>query len=146
MEGNFTYTVRTSYSDLCCCCSKRGLTLQTKDGINNKNPSSRPRLPPEQELLASFATLSHNEISPSGLFRKKQVGSDLAFMQKKVVCRQLYPQFLDLGVIQIVNLVVLSREDGYRGRVGLEDLSPVGRAMMGWPAKLDLTTSKTCPP
>ena len=144
MEENFTHTVLTV---ICVVVvQSNGSHSWTKDGLNNNNPCSGPRLPPEQELLASFATLSHNEISPSRLFRKKQVGSDLAFMQKIVVCRQLSLQYLDQCVIQIVNLLVLSREDGYRGRVGLEDLSPLGRAMMGWPAKLDPTTTKTCPP
>ena len=82
MEGNFTHTVRTV---ICVVIVQReGSHWWTKDDVNNNNPSSRARLPPEQELLASFATLSHNEISPSRLFRKKQVGSDLAFMQKKL--------------------------------------------------------------
>ena len=142
MEGNFTYTVRRV---ICVVVVQReGSHSKPKMASITTILPAGPDCPLNRNYLRR---LRHSLItrSPPPDFSARNRSALILLSYKKVVCRQLYPQFLDLGVIQIVNLVVLSREDGYRGRVGLEDLSPVGRAMMGWPAKLDPTTTKTCP-
>ena len=142
MEGNFTYTVRRV---ICVVVVQReGSHSKPKMASITTILPAGPDCPLNRNYLRRLRHSLITRSSPPD-FSARNRSALILLSCKKVVCRQLSLQHLDPCVIQIVNLLVLSREDGYRGRVGLEDLSPVGRAMMGWPAKLYATTTKTCP-
>ena len=142
-EGNFTYTVRRV---ICVVVVQReGLHSKPKMASITRILPAGPDCPLNRNYLRRLRHSLITRSSPPDFSARNR--SALILLSCKKSCLQTtLSTILRSRCNPNCEFSGLSREDSYRGRVGLEDLSPVGRAMMGWPAKLDPTTSKTCPP